>query len=162
MNNLIIIMDALGKEELVDEAVRRFGLCYEEILMPVEIVRIYDAIQPDNEITLKQVEAALIQVVDSEFCDKAEVMDVLHDLDRRNFLLRDLKWEFELLDYERCGTLPHERAWFLFSAVRGKNSKGIWDKFVAERLVPGSRISFDELSPFLCDLVESEDSAIHA
>ena len=148
----------LTKEQLIDEAIRRFGICYDEILMPIEVIKIYDAIQPDNEITMRQVEAAIRQITDQEFCSKEDLIDILQDLDRRNFLLRDLKWEFEFLDYKQTGCIPEDRGYFLFCAVHGKNLKHIWQEFISERKEPETAISFDEISTILCDIMVSNDA----
>eukprot|EP00112_Aurelia_sp_Birch-Aquarium-sp1_P023582 Seg708.6 transcript_id=Seg708.6/GoldUCD/mRNA.D3Y31 product="hypothetical protein" protein_id=Seg708.6/GoldUCD/D3Y31 len=147
----------LSKEQLIEEAIRRFGICYDEILMPIEVIKIYDAIQPENEITLRQVEAATRQITDQEFCSKDDLIDILQDLDRRNFLLRDFKWEFEFLDYKQSGCIPEDRGYFLFCAVHGKNLKHIWDEFISERKEPKMAISFDEISTILCDVMVADD-----
>lgn len=149
------LIDEAGKSELIDEAIRRFGLSFEEILMPVEIVKIYDAIQPDNELTLGHVEAALMQVTETPFCSKEELLDVLQDLDRRNFLLRGIKWEFAFLDQNRCGSLTLDDGYFLFSAFHGKNFHESWEKFLARRKNPESRLNFEELSLVLCKILDS-------
>ena len=147
----------LKKEQLIEEAIRRFGICYDEILMPIEVIKIYDAIQPENEITLRQVEAAIRQITDQEFCSKEDLIDILQDLDRRNFLLRDLKWEFEFLDYRQTGCISEDRGYFLFCAVHGKNLKHIWDEFMSERKEPETAISFDEISTILCDIMNVDN-----
>lgn len=147
--------DLVERGKLIEEAVHRFGLCFEEILMPIEVVRIYDAVQPDNEITLRHVEAAVMMITDTPFCSKEEVFDVMQDLDRRNFLLRDLKWEFAFLDADRSGCLPLDKGYFLFRAIHGTHLKGAWERFIEGRMVPESRLAYEELSLILCDVLDS-------
>ena len=151
-------LDWLSKEDLVDQAIKRFANCSDEILNATQVITIYDAVQPGNEMNLKQVEAALFQVNSSDSCDKKDLMDVLQDLDRRNFLLRDLKWEFEILDCRKSGCISEEMGYFLFSAVHGKELRSVWEKFVSQRSHPGTRISFNEISVILCDIIIQEDT----
>ena len=150
-------MQTGSKEAFIEEAIRRFGLCYDEILLPAEIMRIYDTVQPDNEISLRHIEEALLQVTSLGFCSKMELTDVMQELDRRNFLLRDLKWEFAFLDYERSGGLPIDRGYFLFSAMHGKHLDNIWKEFISKRQNPESRLTFEELSVILCSIFDEND-----
>ena len=146
-------------EDIVEEAVRRFGLCYEEILLPDQVLSVYDAAQPDNEISLRHAEEALTQVTGLPFCSRGELKDVLLELDRRNFLLRDLKWEFVFLDCERSGGLPLEKGHLLFSAMHGRNVNNVWMEFISARENPESRITFDELSVLLCKILDENDDS---
>ncbi len=147
------IFSSGSAEELVDEAIKRFAPCSEEFLTAKHLLQIYSAVQPTHEITLKQVEASILQVTCTDICDREDVIDVLQELDRRNYLLRDLKWEFHFFDSDKTGCIPEEKAYFLFCAVHGKESKKVWNKFVSQRTVPGSKISFDEISTILCDII---------
>ena len=149
--------DKNTKKDLIDEAMHRFGLCYKEILMPVDVLKIYDAIQPDNEISLRHAEESLTQVTALPFCTKLELADALRELDRRNFLLRDLKWEFAFLDYDRSGGLAVDNGYFLFSSMHGKHLDSIWKEFISKRENPEGRLTFDELSLILCSIFNEDD-----
>ena len=43
-------------------------------------------------------------------CDESELFDVLQEMDRRYFLIQDLRWEFTMLDYTRSDTITEAQA----------------------------------------------------
>eukprot|EP00794_Sanderia_malayensis_P017623 gene17623-19377_t len=138
---------------VVNEAINRFASCSDDIFTSTQLLQIYNAVQSSHDVTLKHVEAAIMQVTCMDTCDRDDVIDVLQELDRRNYLLRDLKWEFHFFDNDKQGCITEDRAYYLFCAVHGKELRKVWDKFIAQRPTPGSKISFDEISVILCDII---------
>ena len=45
-----------------------------------------------------------------EQCQSTELYDLLQEMDRRYFLLQDLRWEFSLLDREQKDAITVEQA----------------------------------------------------
>jgi len=43
-------------------------------------------------------------------CSREELYDLLQEMDRRYFLLQDLRWEFSLLDTNRKDTITESQA----------------------------------------------------
>lgn len=126
-----------------------------------ELRTIYHDLRPGNSISLRQVSAAIQTICFCDFCLRDEVIDVLNEIDRRSFLMRDLEWEFEILDGENQGSITEEQACFLLKAVRGKYAKKSTTEFLSSRPIPGSRVSLQELEIWLCnpsDLELSDES----
>nr|KAG5713950.1 hypothetical protein BaRGS_020278 [Batillaria attramentaria] len=74
-------------------------------------------------------------------------------MDRRYFLLQDLRWEFSLLDRQNMDAISVEQARWLIQAVHGKHfSRQKWERFLKSRAVPGSSIGFAEIEVMLCDI----------
>ena len=121
-----------------------------------ELQKIYHNLRPGNSISLRQVEAALETVCFCDLCLKEEVMDVLNEIDRRSFLMRDVEWEFEMLDREKRGTITEEQACFLFKALQGKSAAKKCKEFLSGRAVSGSRVTLQEIEVLLCDSTELE------
>ncbi len=96
---------------------------------------------------------ALFQVCETSRCDKEDLIDVLKEMDRRYFLVGDLKWEFEMLDRNQKGAISESDARFLFKMVHGEFfSQRRWNKFLNSRAAKGSNISFAEIEVDLCDI----------
>ncbi len=43
-------------------------------------------------------------------CDESELMDVLKEMDRRYFLIQDLRWEFSMLDTKNNDAISEDQA----------------------------------------------------
>ena len=121
-----------------------------------ELQKIYHNLRPGNTISLRQVTAAIETVCFCDLCLKEEVLDVLNEIDRRSFLMRDLEWEFEMLDREKRGTITEEQACFLLKAIHGKSAVKKCENFLSSRPLPGSRVSLHEIEVLLCDSPELE------
>ena len=143
----------ITKDDIIREAISRFTTGTSALITSRHLLEIYDKIQPDNEISEKQAEAAILQVVGTNICDRDEIFDVLLELDRRNFLVKDLKWEFMFLDTERNGSISEEKAYILFRGIHGDSCTLEWEEFLSRREAPGSFICFDELEVILCDIL---------
>lgn len=63
-----------------------------------------------------QILASIKYACAEEQCQATELYDLLQEMDRRYFLLQDLRWEFSMLDRENTDTISVEQARF----VRGE------------------------------------------
>eukprot|EP00794_Sanderia_malayensis_P004876 gene4876-5515_t len=117
-----------------------------------ELQALYQTLRPDC-LSVGQIKASLEVVCETTTCDKEDLMDVLKEMDRRYFLVNDLKWEFELLDRSKKGAISEKNAKFLFKMVHGEFfSLRRWTKFVNSRPASGSLISFAEIEVDLCNI----------
>ena len=121
-----------------------------------QLQSIYHNLRPGNSISLHQVAAAIETICFCDLCLKEEIIDVLNEVDRRSFLMNDLKWEFEMLDRENQGTITEEEACFLLKAVHGKSAEKKCREFLSSRAFPGTRVSLQEMEVFLCDCSDLE------
>lgn len=121
-----------------------------------QLQTIYHNLRPGNSISLRQVSAAIEAICFCDLCLQEEVVDVLNEIDRRSFLMRDLEWEFEMLDRENQGTISEDEACFLLKAVHGKSAKKKCRDFLSSRAFPGSRVSLQEIEVRLCDSPDIE------
>lgn len=137
-------------ESLLSAYIETNGTTLEEI-SATELQKIYHNLRPGNTVSLRQVTAAIETVCFCDLCLKEEVLDVLNEIDRRSFLMRDLEWEFEMLDRENRGTITEEQACFLLKAIHGKSAVKKCQDFLSSRPQPGSRVSLQEIEVLLCD-----------
>ena len=121
-----------------------------------QLQSIYHNLRPGNSISLHQVAAAIETICFCDLCLKEEIIDVLNEVDRRSFLMNDLKWEFEMLDRENQGTITEEEACFLLKAVYGKSAEKKCREFLSSRAFPGTRVSLQEMEVSLCDCSDLE------
>ena len=117
---------------------------------------IYNELRSQSSLSLRQVNAAIETVCLCPFCFKEEVFEVLQEMDRRYFLMRDLEWEFALLDREGRESISEDDAKFLVRAVHGHEAPRIWQRFVLTRELQGPRITLAEIEVFLCELTSDE------
>ncbi|XP_066264985.1 caldesmon-like [Branchiostoma lanceolatum] len=109
-------------------------------------------------ISLQQVEASIQYVCAGDGCEEDELYDVLQEMDRRYFLLQDLKWEFSLLDHGHSDSVTPDQARFMFEAVHGQLfSKRRWQRFLQSRKLPKSGVSFSEIEVDLCNIPNREE-----
>ncbi|XP_035664862.1 trichohyalin-like isoform X2 [Branchiostoma floridae] len=109
-------------------------------------------------ISLQQVEASIQCVCAGDGCEEDELYDVLQEMDRRYFLLQDLKWEFSLLDHGHTDSVTPDQARFMFEAVHGSLfSKRKWQQFLQSRKLPDSGVSFSEIEVDLCNIPNREE-----
>ena len=106
-----------------------------------QLQAVHASIRPGG-ISIRQTEASISEICAAETCDIYEFFDVLNEMDRRYFLVKDLQWEFAMLDGKQCGTISEKDARFLFQAVYDEFfSHRRWLDFLKGRRVPGSGIS---------------------
>ena len=48
--------------------------------------------------------------LDWELCEECELFEVLQEMDRRYFMIQNLRWEFSMLDTEHTDTIPENQA----------------------------------------------------
>lgn len=70
-------------------------------------------------------------------CTLEELQDLLQEMDRRYFLLQDLRWEFSILDREQMDTITAEQARYTYRVIHiyyfisimflRDNAKGNWN-----------------------------------
>ena len=142
-------------ESLLSTYLENEGKILDEITA-TEIQKLYHNLRPENSISLRQVQAAIQAVCFCDLCFREEVLNVLNEIDRRSFLIRDVEWEFEMLDCEKCGTITEEQACFLFKALQGKSATKKCKEFLSGRAMPGSRVALQEIEVLLCDSPETE------
>lgn len=150
--NMAAILDWMSEEEALTDMFNRFDTDFTGELTAEQLQQLH-AVLRDGGISLPQVEASIEAVCAAETCDRQELCDVLNEMDRRYFLVRDLQWEFAMLDKEKKGIISEGQARFLFQAVHDDFfSPRRWLKFLRSRAVPGSGISFAEIEVPLCDI----------
>lgn len=146
------MFDIVTKEEAITQVFGRYDTKFSGELTAQQLQELHADIR-DGGISLPQVEASINAVCACDTCDRQELLDVLNEMDRRYFLVRDLQWEFAMLDREQTGTISERDAKFLFQAVHDEYfSKRRWMKFLRNRVAPGTRLSFAEIEVPLCDI----------
>lgn len=152
INNMAAIVDWISKEEALTDIFNRFDTDFTGELTAEQLQELHAGIR-DGGISLAQVEASIEAVCAAETCDRQELHDALNEMDRRYYLVRDLRWEFSMLDREKKGTISEREARFLFQAVHDDFfSNRRWLKYLRSRAAPGSGISFAEIEVPLCDI----------
>lgn len=152
INNMAAIVDWISKEEALTDIFNRFDTDFTGELTAEQLQELHAGIR-DGGISLAQVEASIEAVCAAETCDRQELHDALNEMDRRYYLVRDLRWEFSMLDREKKGTTSEREARFLFQAVHDDFfSNRRWLKYLRSRAAPGSGISFAEIEVPLCDI----------
>lgn len=141
-----------SRDEVITNTFNKYDTSFSGELTDEKLQALHAEIR-DGGISLAQVRASIAEVCATDCCDKDELLDVLNEMDRRYFLVRDLKWEFSMLDGERKGTISERSAKFLFQAVHDDFfSQRRWVKFLRSRVAPGSDISFAEIEVPLCNI----------
>ncbi|XP_060583766.1 trichohyalin-like isoform X2 [Ruditapes philippinarum] len=127
-------------------------------LAPHEIQSLHGDIRMGG-ISYPQVLASMKYVCAThDTCTEDELFNLLQEMDRRFFLLQDLRWEFSLLDRDQRDTITIEQARWMVQAVHGKNfSKRKWADFLRKRAIPGTRVAFQEIEVLLCNVKSSLD-----
>ncbi|XP_052274069.1 trichohyalin-like [Dreissena polymorpha] len=93
-----------------------------------------------------------------DVCTLEELHDVLQEMDRRYFLVQDLRWEFSLLDREQRDMINEHQAMWMVQAMHGKNfSRRKWAAFLKNRAIPGTLVAFAEIEVLLCNVKSSLD-----
>ena len=150
--NMAAIFNFMTKEEAFNEVFDRFDTTFSGELTAPQLQELHSDIR-DGGVSLPQVEASINAVCACDTCDRQELVDVLNEMDRRYFLVRDLQWEFAMLDREQKGTISEKDGKFLFQAVHDEYfSHRRWVRFLRNRVAPGTGISFAEIEVPLCDI----------
>eukprot|EP00058_Branchiostoma_floridae_P022282 XP_002607772.1 hypothetical protein BRAFLDRAFT_117319 [Branchiostoma floridae] len=149
--------------------IRQGGISLQQVEASIQCVcagdgceedELYDVLQ-EIMITMYlylQVEASIQCVCAGDGCEEDELYDVLQEMDRRYFLLQDLKWEFSLLDHGHTDSVTPDQARFMFEAVHGSLfSKRKWQQFLQSRKLPDSGVSFSEIEVDLCNIPNREE-----
>lgn len=152
INKMAASIEWMSKEEALTIIFNRFDKDFTGELTAEQLQELHASIR-DGGISAPQVQATIEAVCAAETCDRQELVDVLNEMDRRYFLVRDLQWEFAMLDREKKGTINEKKARFLCQAVHDDFfSHRRWLKFLRSRAAPGSGISFAEIEVLLCDI----------
>ena len=138
------------KNALVSSYLQTFGDQLEYVSASL-LQKVFHELRPTNTLSLRQIEASIETVCFCCLCFREEVLDVLEEMDRRYFLMKDLEWEFAMLDCEKRHTITENEAQFLFDAIHGENASRKWQKFISSRAMPGSRVTLAEVEVHLCD-----------
>lgn len=105
------------------------------------------------ELSLRQVEATIMQCCATDACELTELVDCLRELDRRLQMVRHIHWEFKFLDPLDSGLISEQEALFLFKATHNELfSRKQFDRFIRTRPRPGTGVSFEELEVELCNI----------
>ena len=125
-------------------------------LQPEQLQKVHATIRPGG-VSLRQTKASIEAICAGDTCDFSEFFDVLNEMDRRYYLVKDLQWEFAMLDGKERGTINEKDARFLFQAVYDEFfSHRRWLDFLRSRPVPGTGISFAEIEVELCNIPSNE------
>ncbi|XP_067679332.1 trichohyalin-like [Haliotis asinina] len=121
-------------------------------LTPVQLQMLHGDLRIGG-ISMPQVQASLAYTCATDMCSETELYNALQEMDRRYFLIQDLRWEFSMLDRTQTDLITEEQARWLVQTVHGRYfSKRTWEEFLLRRAVPGSGVSFAEIEVLLCDI----------
>ncbi|KAL8571462.1 hypothetical protein ACOMHN_051168 [Nucella lapillus] len=141
-----------AQREVLHKVFQQYDFNLRGELTPLQ-VQILHADMRMGGISLPQVLASVQYTCVGGQCQETELYDLLQELDRRYFLLQDLRWEFSLLNRKHTDTITVEQARWLMQAVQGRYfSRRKWDLFVKSRAMPGSGVGFAEIEVMLCDI----------
>lgn len=156
MAKMDFLFDLVSKEQVLQKLFNDADHKSTGELDAEQLQAVHASIRPGG-ISIRQTEASISEICAAETCDVYEFFDVLNEMDRRYFLVKDLQWEFAMLDGKQCGTVSEKDARFLFQAVYDEFfSHRRWLEFLKARRVPGSRISFAEIEVELCNIPSSD------
>ena len=71
-----------------------------------------------SSVRFDQVQASMKYTCIGEQCQATELYDLLQEMDRRYFLLQDLRWEFSMLDREHTDAISVEQARFAQNQIQ--------------------------------------------
>jgi len=111
--------------------------------------RLYHELRPLNEISLHQTEAAIQTICLCELCLEEEVLDVLQEMDRRSFLMKDIEWEFAMLCGSNSNAITQEQTSFLFRCYCGEEATEKFNSFVRNR-AENTLVTLAEIELILC------------
>ncbi|OWF56342.1 Reticulocyte binding protein 2-like b [Mizuhopecten yessoensis] len=110
-------------------------------------------------ISLPQVVASIKYACVGDHCQRSELLNLLQEMDRRYYLVQDLRWEFSLIDRHQKDTISEEEARWMVQTVHGKFfSRKKWETFLKSRAIPGSGVAFAEIEVLLCSIPSRGES----
>ncbi|XP_060077748.1 trichohyalin-like [Ylistrum balloti] len=110
-------------------------------------------------ISLPQVVESIKYVCVGDHCQPTELLNLLQEMDRRYYLVQDLRWEFSLIDRQQKDTITVDEARWMVQTVHGKFfSRKKWETFIKSRAIPGSGVSFAEIEVLLCNIPSRDES----
>ncbi|XP_013404051.1 trichohyalin [Lingula anatina] len=138
--------------KVIDDIFMMFDTDRTGELTPLQLQSMHQEIRMGG-ISFPQVLASIKYVCASATVDPSEMYDVLLEMDRRYYLVQELRWEFAMLDRQQRDTITEEQAKWFMQSIHGKSfSRRKWDKFIKTRPVPGSGVSFAEIEVELCNI----------
>ncbi|KAK7508272.1 hypothetical protein BaRGS_00000511 [Batillaria attramentaria] len=145
-------ISAADRKQTLQHVFNQYDLEQKGELTPIQVQILHGDIRMGG-LSLPQVLASIKYSCVGDVCQVSELHDLLQEMDRRYFLLQDLRWEFSLLDRQNMDAISVEQARWLIQAVHGKHfSRQKWERFLKSRAVPGSSIGFAEIEVMLCDI----------
>lgn len=117
--------------------------------------QIYHELRPLNKISVQQTKASIQTICFCDLCLEDEVLDVLQEMDRRSFLMKDIEWEFAMLAGPDSLVISVEQAEFLFRCYCGHEATEKWNSFTNSRLVNQSPVSLTEIEVILCSKLDN-------
>jgi hypothetical protein len=111
---------------------------------------VYQELRPLNQISLRQTQASIQTVCFCDLCLEDEVLDVLKEMDRRSFLMNDIRWEFAMLCGTKSNVISEQQTELLFRCYLGEEATKKWTSFLSRRLTRSSLISLAEIEIILC------------
>jgi len=153
--------DTEHKAAIADKLFRQYGVEGKGELSAIQLQSLHETIRMGG-VSLAQVKASMEYCcLLGDCCEPSELFDLLQEMDRRYFLVQDLRWEFALLDREQQDLISETEARFLFEVVHGNLfSLRRWEKFLKSRPVPGTGVSFAEIEVDLCNIPSREEIAL--
>ncbi|XP_065183159.1 calponin homology domain-containing protein DDB_G0272472-like [Sycon ciliatum] len=104
-------------------------------------------------LSVEQAKATIDVCCAADTCEFREMIACLRELDRRLDILRNVRWEFDMLDLERRGLLTVEQTHFLFQATHNERfSEQQFTNFIHSRPRLNSAISFEEIELEICKI----------
>ena len=96
--------------------------------------------------------------LNTDYCDRNELFDLLQEMDRRYFLLQNFRWEFSSLDYSQTDTISENNAKWFVQNVHGEYFSSLnWDTFLRTRNAPTTGVNFPEIEVMLCNIPSREE-----
>ncbi|KAK7100159.1 trichohyalin-like [Littorina saxatilis] len=146
------------RKQVLQHVFQKYDAQHKGELTPIQLQILHGDLRMGG-ISLPQVQACIKYTCVGEHCQMSELYDLLQEMDRRYFLIQDVRWEYSMLDRESKDTISVEQARWLVQAVHGKYfSKRKWERFLKSRAVPGSGVGFAEVEVMLCDIPSKTDA----
>ncbi|XP_046327334.2 vicilin-like seed storage protein At2g18540 isoform X1 [Haliotis rufescens] len=145
-------LSVIEKRHVFDHVFNQYDTMRTGEFTPVQLQILHGDLRIGG-ISMPQVLASLAYTCATDMCSETELYDALQEMDRRYFLVQDLRWEFSMLDRTQTDLITEEQARWLVQTVHGRYfSKRAWEEFLLRRAVPGSGVSFAEIEVLLCDI----------
>jgi len=123
---------------------------YHKGIKAEHLQHIYHELRPLNQISYEQTKASIQTVCFCDLCLEDEVLDVLREMDRRSFLMKDIQWEFAMLSGPDSKVISEEQTQFLFRCYCGEEATEKWNSFTSSRENKSFPITLAEIEVILC------------